>query len=315
MIKTVFFSLFSLSLLAQNPTATTPAQPENKVIGKIGNVIYRESDFFEYLPLYYQPAQIEQMKRSPETIKQAQRSFLETMVLVSQAKKEGVDKWPEYQAKLKWVAGTLMMSEYVSKHAPTLERLATPTEEQIKAFYEANLDSYKSQDTASARHILISARTNENETDKLTEEEALAKVLKAKDELISGKDWQTVASEYSDDPGSKDNGGLYSDFDPSRMVPEFAEAVRSQEIGNVGEPIKSRFGYHIILVENRQLGKVPPLDEVRATVSQQLSERMRPEIWAKWVSSIKAEIGYVEGEEVANTQPPKMDAPIEAVGK
>jgi parvulin-like peptidyl-prolyl isomerase len=302
MHKTAFSSflvLASLTLAAQNPQVpqATGAAAENKIVGRVGNVIYRESDFYQYLPIVYQEAQLEQVMRSPDLRKEAQKSFLESMVLVNQAKKEGIDKLPEFQAKLAGVINTLMIQEYVNKNVPMLQRLSSPTEEQVKAHYDENVDSFKAQDNASARHILVAVRSSESDTDKPTDEEAKAKALLIKDELLNGKGWQEAASEYSDDPGSKDNGGLYENFDPARMVPEFAEAVRTQEIGQVGEPIRTSFGYHIIRVEDRQQGEIRPFDEVRATIQQQLTERMRNDTWVRWINSLKAELGYAEGED------------------
>jgi len=304
MYKIAFSSLLVLAatvLMAQNPqTAQAASAPtENKVIGRVGNVIYRESDFYQYLPLIYQEAQLEQVMRSPELQIEAQKSFLEAMVLVNHAKKEGIDKSPEFQSKLAGVISSLMIHEYINKNTPMLQRLSTPTEEQLLAHYEENKSSFMGQDTASARHILVAVRSNDSETDKPTDEEAKAKVLQIKEELAGGKDWQEAAKEYSNDPGSSDNGGLYENFDPARMVPEFAEAVRTQEIGQIGEPIRTSFGYHIILVENRKPREVRPFDEVKASIMQQLAGKMQHETWARWINSLKAELGYAEGEDAA----------------
>jgi parvulin-like peptidyl-prolyl isomerase len=297
MMRIAFFSLFTLALAAQAQQAGAEAQKENKVIGRVGSIVYHESDFLDYLPMVYQPAQIEQIKNSPELQKEVRKGFLERMVLAGKAKKEGVDQSPAYKTKLAILGNNLMIQEFLTMNAPELERLSTPTEEQIKAYYEANKDTLKVPDNASARHVLATVRSNENETSKPTDDDAKAKIAKVLVELANGRSWQDVAKEYSDDPGSRDNGGLYENFNPDQMVAEFAQAVRTQEIGKIGQPIRTQFGYHIILVESRKLDVLQTFDEAKSNIQRQLTERKRTEVWANWVNSLKAEVGFAEGED------------------
>lgn len=102
-----------------------------------------------------------------------------------------------------------------------------------------------SRTVASVRHILIS-------TEKRKPEEA----LKISNDLVArlkkGEDFAKLATEFTDDPGSKQSGGLYADQDVTQWVPEFKEASLTQKVGEVGPPVKTDFGYHIIKVENRK---------------------------------------------------------------
>lgn len=102
-----------------------------------------------------------------------------------------------------------------------------------------------SRTVASVRHILIS-------TEKRTPEEA----LKISNDLVArlkkGEDFAKLATEFTDDPGSKESGGLYENADVTQWVQEFKEASLTQKVGEVGPPVKTNFGYHIIKVENRK---------------------------------------------------------------
>ncbi|GED60568.1 peptidylprolyl isomerase [Brevibacillus formosus] len=102
-----------------------------------------------------------------------------------------------------------------------------------------------SRTVASVRHILIS-------TEKRTPEEA----LKISNDLVArlkkGEDFAKLATEFTDDPGSKQSGGLYENADVTQWVQEFKEASLTQKVGEVGPPVKTNFGYHIIKVENRK---------------------------------------------------------------
>lgn len=102
-----------------------------------------------------------------------------------------------------------------------------------------------SRTVASVRHILIS-------TEKRTPEEALKISNDLEARLKKGEDFAKLATEFTDDPGSKQSGGLYENADVTQWVPEFKEASLTQKVGEVGPPVKTNFGYHIIKVENRK---------------------------------------------------------------
>lgn len=102
-----------------------------------------------------------------------------------------------------------------------------------------------SRTVASVRHILIS-------TEKRKPEEALKLANDLEARLKKGEDFAKLAKENTDDPGSKENGGLYADADVTQWVPPFKDAALKQEVGVVGPPVKTDYGYHIIKVENRK---------------------------------------------------------------
>lgn len=98
---------------------------------------------------------------------------------------------------------------------------------------------------ASVRHILIT-------TEQRSPEEALKIAQDLETRLKNGEDFAKLAQENSEDPGSKDNGGLYENAVVTQWVPEFKEAALTQPVGEVGPPVKTDFGYHIVKVESRQ---------------------------------------------------------------
>jgi PPIC-type PPIASE domain len=89
-------------------------------------------------------------------------------------------------------------------------------------------------------------------------------LLKADD---STANWNKLATQYSQDPGSKDNGGLYSNQPASNWVPEYAKAVTTQPIGKVGQPFNTTYGWFVVEVVNR---KVEPFNTVKQTVQGQI---------------------------------------------
>ncbi|KRE32340.1 peptidylprolyl isomerase [Paenibacillus sp. Soil724D2] len=144
---------------------------------------------------------------------------------------------------------------------------------QLKAKYDETLKADKDAFTiASVRHILIGLNDpTSSETKALrTKEEALKRAKEVQQKLKNGEDFAKLAKEFSDDPGSKDAGGLYADADVSQWVPEFKKAAIEQTIGTIGDPIATDFGYHVIKVEARSVKSFDSVKEqLKAALEQQ----------------------------------------------
>lgn len=123
------------------------------------------------------------------------------------------------------------------------------TEDEVKAEFKENPTQFN---TVTLRHILIGTVDPQTQKQLHTDEEALKIAKEVKGKLESGGDWKQLAKQYSTDDGSKENGGLYDKQSPDNWVPEFKEAANTQEIGKIGEPVKTEYGYHVIKVESRE---------------------------------------------------------------
>lgn len=120
------------------------------------------------------------------------------------------------------------------------------TEEDIKTEFEATKDDYT---MASVRHILIGLTDAEGK--ERSKEDALKLANEVKAKLDKGEEFATLAKEYSEDPGSKDNGGLYEDALVTQWVPQFQEKARTLKINEISNPVETDYGYHIMRVESR----------------------------------------------------------------
>jgi parvulin-like peptidyl-prolyl isomerase len=126
-----------------------------------------------------------------------------------------------------------------------------------------------------ARHILIRFQGSKmplaDGKKELTEAEALAKVTELRAKIVAGADFAAVAKENSDDTGSGANGGDLGSFGKGQMVPEFDKEAFSLPVGQLSEPVKSPFGYHLIKVEAHS---TKTFDEVKATIVKRMPEEM-----------------------------------------
>ncbi len=160
-----------------------------------------------------------------------------------------------------------------------------PSQQQIQQYYNDHMSDYQVPDQAKSRHILISVPEG---ADAKTDAAAKAKAESVLKQLQAGGNWTALAKKYSDDPGSKDQGGELGFAQRGKMVPEFDKAIFTQKIGDI-EIVKSSFGYHIIQVEERQSAHTQPLSEVQATIVAALTREVGAQAETQFAQQLTAE--------------------------
>ena len=147
--------------------------------------------------------------------------------------------------------------------------LATPeNEKKAKEAYEARKTEFSTGESVKARHILVKTEPSTSaEDDKKALEKAQQIVKEAK---APGANFAALAKKYSDDPGSKDKGGELGSFEKGRMVPEFEKVAFAAPIGEISEPVKSQFGYHIIQVEEKSPANTKSFDDVKTQIAAEM---------------------------------------------
>src|SRR5262249_4615843 len=154
---------------------------------------------------------------------------------------------------------------------------------EVHKYYDDHKNDYE---RVKARHILVRFKGSAvpaGAKKELTEEEALAKVTAIRARLVAGEDFATVAKAESDDAGSGANGGELDFFNHGQMVAPFDKAAFAAPVGQVTEPVKSQFGYHLILVEKHE---TRTFDEARSDIEKKL----RPELVKKAVENLQKSV-------------------------
>lgn len=142
------------------------------------------------------------------------------------------------------------------------------TDEDVQKYFDEHKQDYT---TANVRHVLIGLQGADGKTTR-TDAQALKLAKEVKAKLDGGADFAEIAKKYSDDPGSKDKGGLYEGQPVSNWVEGFKNAVLKQKIGVVGDPVQTDYGYHVIKVESRTEKSFADLtDEEKDTIKAQLA--------------------------------------------
>ncbi|PRX27697.1 peptidyl-prolyl cis-trans isomerase C/foldase protein PrsA [Orenia metallireducens] len=153
------------------------------------------------------------------------------------------------------------------------------TEEEVENYYEENKSKFKRPARVKARHILVT-------TDDKTDQEAKAKAKEVINKLKEGADFATLAKEYSEGP-SAENGGDLGYFSKGQMVPAFEQAAFNLQVDEISEPVKTKFGYHIIKVEDKQEAEIVSLADAKEKIKNLLTQQAQQAKWNSFVKGLK----------------------------
>ncbi|MGE5113196.1 MAG: peptidyl-prolyl cis-trans isomerase [Acidobacteriaceae bacterium] len=149
------------------------------------------------------------------------------------------------------------------------------TQADLESYYRQHQDEYRVPETVTVHHILIKTPSPgpDNKVDQRSIDAARAKAEDVLKQLKSGANFEALAKKYSDDPGSKDKGGMIGPIRRGQTVPEFEQAAFNGKKGDLVGPVKTSFGFHIIRVDDKTEAHVKPLDEVKAQIEPILARQ------------------------------------------
>lgn len=228
------------------------------------------------------PPQMQMMlAQNPQIKKQFVERWVDTNLLALEAQKTKLDQDPTVKNKLDEAKTFILAQEYVMKE---VEKKVNVTDADVKAYYEKNKAEFSEPESVKASHILIRVP---QDADEKAWKEAENKIKDIKKKLDGGADFAKLAQEMSDDPGSKAKGGDLGFFSKGRMVPEFEEVAFSLKVGEVSQPVKTPFGYHLIKVFEKKEAREKSFDEVKEQVKQNLLNQKRREALDALLLSLK----------------------------
>ena len=229
---------------------------------------------------------------SPELRKAIIENLSMQMLVADEAVKKGVDKAPETVRQMEILKQSLLANAFVQdyiKNNPV-------TDAMIKAEYD-KLNAKAGGNEYKARHILVAAEADAKDI-----------IAKLKKDI---KVFAALAKEKSMDPGSKANGGDLGWFNPAGMVPEFGAAVAKLEKGKfTEEPVKSQFGYHVIVLDDSRAVTPPPLEQVKEQLKQQVQRNNLKALLDDLKAKAKIEITGQPATPAAPAAPAAGAAPV-----
>ncbi len=153
--------------------------------------------------------------------------------------------------------------EYLEISAAALAGKVTINDEKLHQYYDANPAAFTLTEERSANHILVQLA---QDADPAASSAAEAKIKDALRRAREGEDFEKLAKELSDDVGSKAEGGATGFFARGAMAPEFEEAAFQLKVGDISEPVRTKFGWHIVKLKEIKAGGLQPFDKVKAEV-------------------------------------------------
>jgi peptidyl-prolyl cis-trans isomerase C len=256
-----------LALIAFFASVAAPAfAQDDPVVAKVNGTEIRQSDLTA--------AEEDIGQNMPPMQGDAKRDYLITyvtdMVIIAKAAEaKKIGDTPDFKKKLEIARNKLLMEGLL-----TTEAKSAVTEAAMKKVYDDATKQMAEEKEVHARHILV-------------EKEDEAKAILA--DLKKGGDFATIAKEKSKDPGSKENGGDLGYFTKDQMVPEFAEVAFKLDKGQLSDPVKTQFGWHVLKIEDKRNRPVPEFDKVKDQIETYIVRKAQADLVTKLRSEAKIE--------------------------
>jgi peptidyl-prolyl cis-trans isomerase C len=257
--RTTLFAAAALALLAGLP------QAQAKVLAKVNGVEITDDDL--RLAVQDLGPTLPQELKGPERDSYVLDYLIDLKLAAAQGAKDGVADTPAFKQKMDYYRDKTLMESVLGNVAK-----AATSEEAERKVYENVSKQQKPETEIHARHILVP-----------TEAEAKAALARVK----AGEDFAKVADEVSKDPGSQ--GGDLGWFTRDKMVPEFADAAFKLEKGQISDPVKSEFGWHIIKLEDKREKAFPPFEAVKDQVARYVIQKAQSDMIMKLRGEAKIE--------------------------
>lgn len=242
---------------AATPEAAKPAAPAKSgdyTVIKVGSDEIKNSEVQDVWKNLFTGDNAPDFSSFDENIRQnVLRGMVSERLIAQEAIKGGYDKNPDVLKKIEAMKQQVVMQSFIEDKAKNLV-----AEKDIKALYNQKAKEAKGQEEVKARHILVAS-----------EEDA----KKIAEEIKKGGDFDKIAKEKSTDKGSGAQGGDLGWFSKDRMVPEFADAAFKLKKGDVSEPVKSAFGWHIIKLEDRRPLAFASYDDMKESLQAELTNK------------------------------------------
>jgi peptidyl-prolyl cis-trans isomerase C len=264
----------TVTLSAENPKPM-PVVPPDKVVVSVGDLRITAAQFDLIIDSI--PEQSRASARGPSR-KLFADQLVRILVLAQEGKRRKLDEGAAYQVQTMIQSANLLAGLTYDQ----LSKDARIGDAEVRNYYELHKSEFEE---VHARHILIRMQGSPIPVKpgqrELTETEALAKAQELRKKIQEGGDFATLALAESDDTGSAAKGGDLGSFKKGQMVPAFEEAAFAMKPGELSQPVKSQFGYHLIKLEDKTAGKT--FEEARP----ELEKRMRPEVAQKSMEELQ----------------------------
>ena len=270
----------TVTLSTEQPHAA-PSAPSDKVVLTVAGETLTAGEFESIVN-----AMPEQFRNNARTVagrKQFAENIVKVKLLAHEARGRKLDQTTSFKTQMAFQSDNMLAGLLYQD----LVASTKITDDEVGKYYQEHKAEFE---RVHARHILIRAQgslapTRTGEKD-LTDAEALAKAQEIRKKLLAGGDFAALAKTESDDTGSAQQGGDLGFFAHGQMVPPFDQAAFQLPAGQISEPVKTQFGYHIIKVEAKESKTI---EQARPDIEK----RLRPQVAQKFLEDLQKKSAVV----------------------
>lgn len=158
--------------------------------------------------------------------------------------------------------------DYIELSLDSIKESITVDDDDVFARYQENLSAYTSAEIREASHILVKIAEDE------TAEQALARITEIRQRITGGENFADLAREFSEDPGSANDGGNLGEIERGVMVQTFEAALFAMEVGQISEPVKTAFGWHLIELHSVTGGETQSFDSLKSGLEDEIKTEL-----------------------------------------
>jgi peptidyl-prolyl cis-trans isomerase C len=236
-------------------------------VATIGSKAITNADLNEKIKTY--PAQIQQALQTKETKARVLSQIVDEAVLIKAAKNAKYFKTKEYKTQVENAKNQIAISLLIRDK---IDNQATITEDDLVQYFQNNPDKFKAIEQRKARHILCK-----------TKKEA----YKIRQATRKGRNFSSLAKKKSQDKGTAENGGDLGWFTKGQLVPAFEKAAYKLNKGQLSQPVKTKFGYHIIKLDDIKARPALKYEAVKNSLKQSLTAEKKKIAMDKLLTDLK----------------------------
>jgi peptidyl-prolyl cis-trans isomerase C len=263
-----FLKILAVMILAIILISPGIQAQDKDILAKIGNKTITTADLNRVIG-YYDQEQQKMIEKNPQIKENILLQMVRSTVIAQLAKKKGFDKKAEIRNQEEMIINNFLATVYLQKEV--VEKV-TINEDKARSYYKDHTDVFKTPEMIRVKHILIKTEASAPEEEK---KKAKAKAEEALKRLKGGEDFSKLASEVSDDSGTKDKGGDLDFFPRGTMIPAFEEVAFSLKPGETSGVVETEYGYHIIKMEEKKEALLEPFEKIKDKVKEEALQEMR----------------------------------------
>lgn len=178
-----------------------------------------------------------------------------------------IEAYYESQAE-RYMTPEQVKIDYIELSLDSVKQGIEVPEADVFARYEANRAAYTAPEVRTASHILIKSGDEDQE------QQGLEKITEIRNRIVAGESFADLAREYSEDPGSASDGGNLGEIETGVMVPSFENALFSMQVDELSEPVKTRFGWHLIKLHEIKGGETRAFESMRSELEDEIKTEL-----------------------------------------